>query len=55
MLSHAPPEKSILLQLTRIYGDTRAYDLLAFWKDHRLDPPISAQEVEEFFFQEVSL
>lgn len=41
-------------ELVRSVGIERAEDLLKFWRDHRLDSPLSAQQVEDFFFQEVS-
>ena len=45
---------SVFGELSRKHGEARAEELLKFWRDHRLDPPSSSSDVEDFFFQEVS-
>ena len=47
-------KESVLADLISRNGEARAHELLKFWQDHRLDPPGSGQDVEDFFFQEVS-
>ena len=43
-----------LKRLSKEYGRDRADELVRFWRDHKVDPPSSASEVEDFFFEEVS-